>query len=105
MLGLLFGDYLRSLRRLRPSNKVQREPPPPEPLQYEADHYRKLATSWSLFTVLYAPDVGLEDAPVGDEFLEWLNTNYVEPSTEEGDHLSSLDKPWQDGNFWPYIAR
>lgn len=47
----------------------------------------------------------MEDAPVGDELMEWLNINYIEPSTEEGDHLSALDRPWEDEGFWPYLIR
>lgn len=82
-----------------------RELPPPEPFQYDADHYRQLATCWSLFTVLYLPESGMDDAPVGDDLMEWLNIHYVGPTTEEGDHLSSLDHPWEDENFWPYLTR
>ncbi len=55
--------------------------------------------------MLYLPESGLEDAPVGDELMEWLNVHYIEPSTEEGDHLSTLDRPWEDETFWPYLAR
>ena len=76
-----------------------------EPLHSDPDHYRKLYTCFSLFTVLYLPESGFEDAPIGDELMEWLNTNYIEPSTEEGDHLSSLERPWEDENFWSYVAR
>ncbi|EMD38750.1 hypothetical protein CERSUDRAFT_133256 [Gelatoporia subvermispora B] len=76
-----------------------------EPLQFDADHYRKLYTCFSLFTVLYMPESGLDDAPVGDEVMDWLNTHYIEPSTEDGDNLSSLDRPWEDETFWPYLTR
>ncbi|CCM06137.1 uncharacterized protein FIBRA_08387 [Fibroporia radiculosa] len=76
-----------------------------EPLQYNAEHYRKLYTCFSLFSVLYLPDHGREHAPVGEELMEWLNTHYVEPTTEEGDHLSSLERPWEDETFWPYLTR
>jgi hypothetical protein len=37
--------------------------------------------------------------------MEWLNTHFIEPSSEEGDHLSSQDSPWQDESFWPYLTR
>ena len=37
--------------------------------------------------------------------MEWLNTHFIEPSTEEGDQLSTLDKPWEDELFWPYLKR
>jgi len=80
-------------------------PSPREPLQLSAEHYSKLYTCFSLFAVLYTPHPGHEDAPVGDELMEWLNTHYVEPTTEEGDHLSSLDRPWEDETFWPYLTR
>ncbi|KAI0083750.1 Nup85 nucleoporin-domain-containing protein [Irpex rosettiformis] len=75
------------------------------PLDSEPDHYRKLHTCFSLFTVLYLPESGFEDAPIGDELMEWLNANYIEPSTEEGDHLSALERPWEDENFWSYVTR
>ncbi|PPR01778.1 hypothetical protein CVT24_001801 [Panaeolus cyanescens] len=77
----------------------------PEPLQYSADHYRSLYTCFSLFVVLYLPEPGYEMAPVGDELMEWLNTHFIEPSTEEGDQLSGLEKPWEDEGFWPYLTR
>lgn len=62
-------------------------------------------TSLSLFQTLYLPEDGIEDVPVGDELLEWLNTHFIEPSTEEGDQLSSLERPWEDEIFWPYVIR
>ena len=47
----------------------------------------------------------MEHAPVGDELMEWLNTHFIEPSSEEGDALSSLESPWQDEGFWDYLTR
>ncbi|KAF7370621.1 Nuclear pore complex protein Nup85 [Mycena sanguinolenta] len=58
-----------------------------------------------LFVVLYLPEPGYEEAPVGEELMEWLNIHFIEPSTEEGDHLSSLKSPWEDETFWPYLTR
>lgn len=37
--------------------------------------------------------------------MDWLNTHFIEPSTEEGDMLSSLEEPWEDEAFWPYLTR
>ncbi len=74
-------------------------------LQFTGDHYRGLYTCFSLFVVLYLPEPGYEQAPVGDELMEWLNTHFIEPSTEEGDQLSALDRPWEDETFWPYLTR
>ncbi|KAH9987143.1 nucleoporin Nup85-like protein [Russula compacta] len=82
----------------KPVNRTQ-------PLQYDANHYRTLYTCLSLFVVLYLPEAGFDDAPVGEELMEWLNTHFIEPSSEEGDHLSSQDNPWQDESFWPYLTR
>ncbi|KAG6332234.1 hypothetical protein ID866_6855 [Astraeus odoratus] len=70
-----------------------------------ADHYRCLYTCLTLFTILYLPEYGFENAPVGDDIMEWLNIHFIEPSTEEGDHLSSLERPWEDETFWPYLIR
>jgi nuclear pore complex protein Nup85 len=64
-----------------------------------------LYTCFSLFVLLYMPEPGFVDAPVGDELMEWLNVHFIEPSTEEGDQLSTLDRPWEDDNFWPYLTR
>ncbi|KAJ3508718.1 hypothetical protein NLJ89_g5602 [Agrocybe chaxingu] len=75
------------------------------PLQFSSDHYRSLFTSLSLFVVLYLPEFGYDQAPVADELMEWLNTHFIEPSTEEGDYLSTLDRPWEDEAFWPYLTR
>ncbi|KAJ2911868.1 hypothetical protein MD484_g8548, partial [Candolleomyces efflorescens] len=80
-------------------------PRPDGPLQFSGDHYRSLYTCFSLFVVLFIPESGYEQAPVGDELMEWLNTHFIEPSTEEGDLLSGLDKPWEDETFWPYLTR
>ncbi|KAF9482632.1 hypothetical protein BDN70DRAFT_966723 [Pholiota conissans] len=75
------------------------------PLQFSSDHYRSLYTCFSLFVVLYLPEPGYEQAPVGDELMEWLNIHFIEPSTEEGDQLSALEHPWEDESFWPYLTR
>ncbi|KAF8216477.1 Nup85 nucleoporin-domain-containing protein [Mycena galopus ATCC 62051] len=83
----------------------QPAPRPDGPLQFSADHYRSLYTCFSLFVVLYLPEPGYEEAPVGEELMEWLNIHFIEPSTEEGDHLSSLKSPWEDETFWPYLTR
>lgn len=73
--------------------------------QVSSDHYRTLYTCLSLFVILYVPEYGLENAPVGDDLMEWLNIHFIEPSTEEGDHLSTLEHPWADETFWPYLTR
>ncbi|KAH0836428.1 Nup85 nucleoporin-domain-containing protein [Lanmaoa asiatica] len=73
--------------------------------QVPSNHYRTLYTCLSLFVILYVPEYGLENAPVGDDLMEWLNTHFIEPSTEEGDHLSTLEHPWVDETFWPYLTR
>ena len=76
-----------------------------EPLQLDAEHYRRLYTCFSLFGVLYLPEPGLDNVPIGDDLMEWLNTHFIEPSTQEGDELSSKDRPWEDPTFWPYLTR
>ncbi|EPQ56724.1 hypothetical protein GLOTRDRAFT_75564 [Gloeophyllum trabeum ATCC 11539] len=80
-------------------------PPRGEELQYDAEHYRSLYTCLSLAMLLYAPGPASARLPVGDDLLEWLNMHYIAPSTEEGDHLSNLDSPWEDETFWPYLTR
>ncbi|KAG6841451.1 hypothetical protein C0991_010876 [Blastosporella zonata] len=97
-------DYVNFIREcwIHASQPIPR---PDGPLQFSSDHYRSLYTCFSLFVVLYLAEPGYEDAPVGDDLMEWLNSNFIEPSTEEGDHLSSLDRPWEDENFWPYLTR
>lgn len=88
------------------SDIVQQPIPRPDgPLQFSSNHYRSLYTCFSLFVVLYLPEPGYEQAPVADELMEWLNTHFIEPSTEEGDRLSALDRPWEDEMFWPYLTR
>lgn len=73
--------------------------------QYDAQHYRVLYTTISLFITLYLPAVGEARAPVGDELMAWLNMHFIEPSSEEGDELSTQEKPWEDVNFWSYLTR
>lgn len=77
----------------------------PDGLQYTADHYRSIYTCTSLFQTLYLPDPDVEHAPVGDELMEWLNIHFIEPSTEEGDVLSSLESAWEGDGFWDYLTR
>ncbi|GLB43373.1 putative nup85 Nucleoporin [Lyophyllum shimeji] len=97
-------DYVNFIKEcwIHASQPITR---PEGPLQFSSEHYRCLYTCFSLFVVLYLPEPGYEDAPVGDELMEWLNTHFIEPSTEEGDHLSSLEHPWEEENFWPYLTR
>jgi hypothetical protein len=76
-----------------------------EPLQLDSNHYRMLYTSFSLFMMLYLPEPAFERIPVGDDLMEWLNIHFIEPTTEEGDHLSGLERPWEDESFWPYLTR
>ena|SRR5260221_12567438 len=80
-------------------------PRPDGPLQFTSNHYRSLYTCFSLFVVLYLPEPGYEQALIGEELMEWLNTHFIEPSTEEGDALSALARPWEDETFWPYLTR
>ncbi|KAI0642447.1 Nup85 nucleoporin-domain-containing protein [Trametes meyenii] len=102
-LNKLANDYINFCKEcaLYASQNISRA----EPLQYDADHYRCLWTCFSLFSLLYLPEPGFEDAPVGDELMEWLNTHFIQPSTQEGDELSSQDRPWEDPAFWPYLTR
>jgi len=97
-------DYVNFIKEcwIHASQPIMR---PEGPLQFSSEHYRSLYTCFSLFVVLYLPEPGYDDAPVGDELIEWLNTHFIEPSTEEGDHLSSLEHPWEDETFWPYLTR
>ena len=58
-----------------------------------------------LASVAHLPEAGFEDVPVGDDLMEWLNMHFIEPSTQEGDQLSSQERPWEDAGFWPYLTR
>ena len=69
------------------------------------EHLGTMFMGLSLFQCLYLPVEGEDDVPVGDDLLEWLNIHFIEPSTEEGDQLSALDRPWEDDTFWPYVLR
>jgi nuclear pore complex protein Nup85 len=44
----------------------------------------------SLLVILYLPEAGFDDAPVGEELMEWFNTYFIKPSSKKGDHLSTL---------------
>lgn len=103
----IHASVSHGLLDLGKSNIISQQPIPrlEGPLQYTSDHYRSLYTCFSLFVVLYLAEPGYEDAPVGDELMEWLNIHFIEPSTEEGDHLSALERPWEDESFWPYLTR
>ncbi|TRM65397.1 nucleoporin Nup85-like protein [Schizophyllum amplum] len=70
-----------------------------------SDHYQRLLTGFSLFVLLFVPEPGFEDAPFGEDLMEWLNMYFIAPSTEDGEQLSTLDKPWEHENFWTYLKR
>ncbi|KAJ7890556.1 Nup85 nucleoporin-domain-containing protein [Mycena olivaceomarginata] len=97
-------DYVNFIKECW-THASQPAPRPDGPLQFSGDHYRSLYTCFSLFVVLYLLEPGYEEAPVGEELMHWLNTHFIEPSTEEGEHLSSLKSPWEDETFWPYLTR
>ncbi|KAF9444472.1 hypothetical protein P691DRAFT_677501 [Macrolepiota fuliginosa MF-IS2] len=99
-LGIDYANFIKEcwVHASQPINR-------PEPLQYPSEHYRTLYTTFSLFVVLYLSEPEYEDAPVGDDLSEWLNMNFIEPSTEEGDHLSKFERPWEDETFWPYLIK
>ncbi|PAV19573.1 hypothetical protein PNOK_0450700 [Pyrrhoderma noxium] len=97
------GDYIMHLQDcwVHASQMTGSERSP----QFPGEHYKSLYTSFSLFQTLYLPEDGIEDVAVGDELLEWLNTHFIEPTTEEADQLSGLERPWEDETFWSYIIR
>ncbi|KAL1742117.1 Nup85 nucleoporin-domain-containing protein [Schizophyllum fasciatum] len=72
---------------------------------FDSDHYQRLLTIFSLFVLLFVPEPGYEDAPFGEDLMEWLNMYFIAPSTEEGEQLSTLDRPWEHENFWSYLKR
>ncbi|KAF9642653.1 hypothetical protein BDM02DRAFT_3105390 [Thelephora ganbajun] len=103
LMNKLVNDYVNFAKEcwVHASQAVAR----PDGLQYTADHYRSIYTCTSLFQTLYLPDPDVEHAPVGDELMEWLNTHFIEPSTEEGDVLSRLESAWEGEGFWEYLTR
>ncbi|KDQ19196.1 hypothetical protein BOTBODRAFT_171134 [Botryobasidium botryosum FD-172 SS1] len=68
-------------------------------------HYAAVFSTLYLFRTIYTSASGSVDGLLGEELLDWLNHNYVAPSTEEGVALVELEKPWLDKNFWTYITR
>ncbi|KZW00006.1 hypothetical protein EXIGLDRAFT_723166 [Exidia glandulosa HHB12029] len=73
--------------------------------QRSSAHYQSLYSSLHLMQTVYLPASGSRRGLVGEELLDWLNRNFIAPSTEEGVSLAALDTPWTDANFWPYIVR
>lgn len=104
MLGVLLGTPIARNTEHASHRLWQQKESHSEALQLDTGHYRKLYTCMSLFCVLYLPENGLEDAPVGDELMDWLNRLYIQ-STDDGDHLSGLDRPWEDPIFWGFLSR
>jgi nuclear pore complex protein Nup85 len=72
---------------------------------FRGDHYRVMFASFDLFNILYLPDPDQVNASVGEPLMDWLNRNFVDPPSDEGDALSKLSRPWESDGFWPYIAR
>ena len=84
---------------------MQKEVSTGQARHFGPEHYRVLYSCFSLFALLYAPGTEAEHFPVGEDLMEWLNTHYVEPSSEDGIQLSIQDEPWKSEAFWPYITR
>lgn len=68
-------------------------------------HYASLNSCFALFVIRFLPEPDYEDAPIGEDLMEWLNIHFTEPRTEDGDRLSELEAPWEDTEFWPYLTR
>ena len=83
----------------------EEHPEDDEPLQLDAEHYRKLCTLVALFVVLYSPQENRALGPAGEDLMDWLNTFYVEPSSAEGARLTELERPWEDDYFWLFLQR
>lgn len=69
-------------------------------------HWSSIASTTHLLQVLFTSESGnTSSSLVGEEFLYWLNTHYVAPSSEEGPELDSHDEPWLEEGFWTFLVR
>jgi len=64
-----------------------------------------LSSAFSLFVILYMPEPGYENALIAEELVDWMNKHFAEPSTEQGDMLNKLEKPWENTSFWSYLTK
>jgi nuclear pore complex protein Nup85 len=54
---------------------------------------------------MHLPSNGLLNGLIGEELLEWLNTSFIAPDSEEAIELSKLSTPWKEDRFWHYLIR
>ena len=54
---------------------------------------------------MHLPSNGSLGGVVGEELLEWLNTNFIAPDSDEAIELSRLSAPWTEDSFWHYLIR
>ena len=68
-------------------------------------HTETLYAIFGLFQAMNLPSNGSLDGLVGEELLEWLNTNFIAPDSEEAIELHKLNTPWEDERYWLYLIR
>lgn len=60
---------------------------------------------FGLFQAMNLPSNGSLNGLVGEELLEWLNTNFIAPDSEEAIEIHKMNSPWKDGRYWLYLIR
>lgn len=85
-----------------PNTPLKEQDPWPES---EVAHTETLYAIFGLFQAMNLPANGSLRGLVGEELLEWLNTNLVAPDSEEAVELHKLAKPWEDERYWLYLIR
>ncbi|KAK4049902.1 hypothetical protein OIO90_005291 [Microbotryomycetes sp. JL221] len=68
-------------------------------------HHASLHSILSLTQILYMPFDGQGQGLVGEEILDWLNTIDTAPTSQEGQELIDMARPWEHSNFWTCIIR
>ncbi|GJJ11510.1 hypothetical protein Clacol_005743 [Clathrus columnatus] len=68
-------------------------------------HTEILYAIFNLFQAMNLPANGSLGGLVGEELLEWLNTNFIAPDSTEAIELQKLNSPWDEDKWWQYLIR
>ncbi|KAF8587870.1 hypothetical protein K439DRAFT_1630322 [Ramaria rubella] len=93
-------EYLISLKMDK--ERLDEQEPWPESAVV---HIETLYAAFGLFQAMHLPANGSLSGLVGEELLEWLNTNFIAPDSDEAVELSKLNSPWEVDRFWQYLIR
>lgn len=106
--SLYRGNIMAHLERLEKQASALPEAADDEfhALLKERLHLKSIYTVFHLAQILYLPEDGEGNSPIGPELLLWLNKSDPAPSNADGLELASSAVPYENEDlFWSYVPR